>query len=68
MKYLPNEPKEYAFIGSAIARLGTAISGILIFEGSAWMVCTSVGLTWLGHEISSYFRIQQGLPEDEPGG
>lgn len=65
MKYLPNEPKEYAFIGSAIARLGTAISGILIFEGSAWMVCTSVGLTWLGHEVHAYFKLQQGIDVDD---
>lgn len=65
MKYLPNEPKEYAFIGSAIARFGTVISGITLFASNHWVTLGSVFLTWFGHELHAYFKLQQNLPEDD---
>jgi hypothetical protein len=66
MKYLPDTPKEYAFIGSSIARLGTAMSGVLLFEANKYWVIATLVLTWLGHEVAQYFKLQAGEPaEDE---
>ncbi len=65
MKYLPDTPSEYAFVGSAIARLGTAMSGILLFEADKWWVVGSLILTWGGHEICQYFKLQNGEKIDE---
>lgn len=56
-KYLPDSPKEYAQIGGALARLGTAMSGVLLFAADKWWVIGSMSLTWLGHEINNYFKI-----------
>ena len=65
MKYLPDTPKEYAFIGSAIARLGSAMSGILLFEANKYWVIATLIITWLGHEVSQYFKLQGGEATQE---
>ena len=68
MKYFPDEPKEYAFIGSAIARLGTVVSGITLFEGHPWWTLATILITWAGHEVHAYFKLQQGDNENNGKG
>lgn len=58
-KYIPDSAKEWSFIGSAIVRLGSAMSGILIFAEKPTWILASAGLTWIGHEICEYFKIHQ---------
>jgi hypothetical protein len=56
-RYIPDTPEEWAFIGSAINRLGTAMSVIgAIQEKFIWVLIT-VGLTWFGSEVSEYFKL-----------
>jgi hypothetical protein len=59
-KYLPDTPEEWSFLGSSINRLGTALSVVgIIQEEFNWALVT-VGLTWVGHEISEYFKLYTG--------
>lgn len=55
--YFPDTPVEWAQIGSAINRLGVLITGIGAFQEKFVWVLVSLGCTWLGHEISEYFKI-----------
>lgn len=66
MKYLPNTPKEYAFVGSAVARLGTLMSGVLVYEGVKWWAITTLLITWIGHEVAQYFKLQAGEKTGDP--
>lgn len=65
MKYKPDTPKELSFVGSSIARLGTAMSGVLLFEANKYWVIGSLLITWAGHEMSQYFKLQLGEPTKE---
>jgi hypothetical protein len=65
MKYLPDTPKEYSFIGSSIARLGTAMSGVLLFEADKYWVIGTLVITWIGHEVAQYFKLQAGENIDD---
>lgn len=56
-KYIPDTPEEISFIGSSIVRLGSAMTGILIFATDPIWICVSAGLTWFGHEVSEYFKV-----------
>ena len=58
--FWPNTPKQFSFIGSSIARLGTAMSGVLLFEANKYWVIASLVITWLGHEVAQYFKLQAG--------
>lgn len=64
-KYRPDTPKEFSFIGSSIARLGTAMSGVLLFSANQWWVLATLIITWFGHEVSQYFKIDEPK-EDNP--
>lgn len=54
---IPDTPKEWAAIGSAIARLGSMASGVLLFEADKYWVVGSLLLTWLGHELYAYMKL-----------
>ena len=58
-KYLPDEPKEISFIASSVARLGAAMSGITLFQEHKGYTLTSIFLTWIGYEISSYIKLHE---------
>lgn len=60
MKYIPDTPREFSQIGSALSRLGTMISGVLLVTDHRWWTFATVGLSWLGHEISEYFKLEEG--------
>ena len=63
-KYWPDEPKEYAYIGSAIGRLGAAMTGFAALSESTPWTLTALFFSWLGFEINGYFKIQD--KNDEP--
>lgn len=56
-KYIPDTPAEWSFIGSSVMRLGTAMSTVGAFQGNMTWVLISVGCTWIGCEISEYFKL-----------
>lgn len=56
-EWYPDTPKEWAQIGSAVNRLGIAMTAIGAFQDKHVWVLTSLGCTWLGHEVSEYFKI-----------
>lgn len=56
-EYWPDEPKEWAQIGSAVNRLGIAMTAVGAFQDKQVWVLISLGCTWLGHEVSEYFKI-----------
>lgn len=53
----PDTPKEWAAIGSAIARLGTMASGVTLFAADKYWVLSTLILTWLGHELHAYMKL-----------
>lgn len=55
--FFPDEPKEWAQIGSAVNRLGIAMTAVGAFQDKQVWVLVSLGCTWLGHEVSEYFKI-----------
>ena len=61
--FYPDTPKEFAQIGMAVSRLGTAMSAVLLFQASAGWVVASLVLTWLGSEVGAYFKLQEGEPK-----
>lgn len=64
--YIPDSAKEWSFIGSSIVRLGSAMSGILIFSEHTIWILASAGLTWFGHELGEYFKLhQKESPKEE---
>jgi hypothetical protein len=65
MKYLPDTPKEYSFLGASVSRLGSAMSAVLLFQDNKWWVFLSLFLTWVGHETALYFKLQSGEKIDE---
>jgi hypothetical protein len=65
MKYYPDSPKEISFLGASIGRLGTAMSAALLFQNNKWWVFLSLFLTWIGHEIALYFKLQAGEKIDD---
>lgn len=64
-EYFPDEPKEWAQIGSAVNRLGIAMTAIGAFQDKHIWVLTSLGCTWLGHEVSEYFKIYTAKKQDD---
>lgn len=56
-EWWPDQPREWAQIGSAVNRLGIAMTAIGAFQDKHIWVLTSLGCTWLGHEVSEYFKI-----------
>lgn len=67
IKYLPDTPEEWSQIGSAVNRLGIAMSAIGAFQAKETWVLISLGCTWLGHETSEYFKIQTAKKHDKKG-
>jgi len=55
--YFPDTPKEWAQIGSAVNRLGSAMTLVGAMQSNLHWVLISVGCTWVGHEISEYFKL-----------
>lgn len=54
----PDTPKEWAAIGSSIARLGSAVSGVTLFATTNhWWTLGTILLTWFGHELHAYMKI-----------
>lgn len=66
--FIPDTPKEFAQIGMAISRLGTAMSAVLIFQASHAWVIGSLVLTWLGSELAQYFKLEENGKEDNKEG
>lgn len=70
-KFIPDTPREWSQIGSAINRLGVLITGIGALQEKFHWVLISLGCTWLGHEVSEYFKIytsksnQAAIAEEE---
>jgi hypothetical protein len=65
-QYWPDTPKEWAYIGSSINRLGTALSLVgAVQEKFIWVLVTA-GLTWFGHEVSEYFKIHTAKKDEAP--
>lgn len=68
--YWPDTPREWSQIGSAINRLGILLTGIGALQEKFLWVLISLGCTWLGHEVSEYFKIytsknnQDAIKED----
>lgn len=56
-EWFPDTPKEWAQIGSAVNRLGIAMSAIGAFQHNSTWVLITLGCTWLGHETSEYFKV-----------
>lgn len=56
-EWIPDSPVEWSQIGSAVNRLGIAMTAIGAFQDKHIWVLTSLGCTWLGHEVSEYFKI-----------
>lgn len=56
-EWFPDTPKEWAQIGSAVNRLGIAMSAIGAFQHNSTWVLITLGATWLGHETSEYFKV-----------
>lgn len=63
-EWIPDSPKEWAQIGSAVNRLGIAMTAIGAFQDKHIWVLTSLGCTWLGHEVSEYFKIYTAKNND----
>ncbi len=63
-KYIPDTPKEWSYIGSAVNRLGTALSLIGALQEKFMWVLITAGLTWVGHEISEYFKLHTAKKYD----
>lgn len=56
-EFFPDSPAEWAQIGSAVNRLGIAMTAVGAFQDKhVWVLC-SLGATWIGHEVSEYFKI-----------
>lgn len=53
----PDTPKEWAAIGSGIARLGSMASGITLFTANHWWTLGTLFLTWFGHELHAYMKL-----------
>lgn len=56
-KYRPDTPKEFSFIGSSIARLGSAMSGVILMSDSKIWALATILVTWIGHEMAQYFKL-----------
>lgn len=65
-EFFPDTPAEWAQIGSAVNRLGIAMTAIGAFQDKHIWVLTSLGCTWLGHEVSEYFKIYTAKHQDKP--
>ena len=63
--FKPDTPKEWAAIGSAIARLGTMASGVTLFTASHWWVLGTLLATWFGHELHAYMKLHDETIQDE---
>lgn len=67
-KFFPDSPREWSQIGSAVNRLGIAMTAVGAFEDNKLWVLISLGATWIGHEVSEYFKIYTARnvePKDE---
>lgn len=53
----PDTPKEWAAIGSSIARLGTMASGVTLFTADHVWVLGTLFITWMGHEVHAYMKL-----------
>lgn len=58
-KFIPDTPREYAYIGAAVGRLGATMTGFGIMEGNAWWGFTALFFTWIGFEVNGYFKIHE---------
>lgn len=64
-EWIPDSPKEWSQIGSAVNRLGIAMTAVGAFQDKQiWVLC-SLGATWLGHEVSEYFKIYTAKKNEE---
>ena len=57
IEWYPDTPAEWAQIGSAVNRLGIAMTAVGAFQDKQIWVLVSLACTWLGHEVSEYFKI-----------
>lgn len=55
-EWWPDQPDEWAQIGSGVNRLGILMAGVGAFQDKQIWVLISLGCTWLGHEVSQYFQ------------
>lgn len=67
-KIMPDTPEELAYLGSSVGRLGTAMSGFLLFQDNLIWNFVALVLTWIGFEINGYFKLYQSEhPEVKEG-
>ena len=56
-KFIPDTPKEFAFLGGAVGRLGVAMSGITLMQEDHIWTFIALFFTWVGFEVNGYFKI-----------
>jgi hypothetical protein len=64
-EWIPDTPREWGQIGSSINRLGIAMTAVGAFQDKQVWVLVSLGCTWLGHEVSEYFKIYTAKKQEE---
>ena len=64
-KFWPDEPHEYAYIGSAVGRLGTAMAGVGALQDNLTWTLISLFISWIGFEVNGYFKLHKE-EEDKP--
>lgn len=62
-RWIPDTPKEYAYLGSSLGRLGTAMTGFGALQENLTWTLIALFFTWVGFEINGYFKM-----DDEDGG
>lgn len=63
-KFIPDTPKEFAYIGSSIGRLGAAMTGFGILQESLLWGLIALFFTWAGFEVNGYFKIHEKTEDD----
>lgn len=64
-KWWPDEPKEFAYIGSSVGRLGAAMTGFGAMQENLTWTLIALFCTWAGFEVNGYFKLEeQDKPEE----
>ena len=64
-KIVPDTPEEFAYLGSSVGRLGTAMSGFLLFQDNLVWNFVALVFTWIGFEVNGYFKLYQSEHKKE---
>jgi hypothetical protein len=63
-KYIPDTPKEIAFIAASVSRLGTALAGLSLLQDDKFWTLTAVTLAWIGNEVNQYITLHDQHTEN----